>query len=78
MFAEDDFRFIRTSFDGGVALECWRNYDLGEAQLVVSAIWQDESQGFTIKTEATVLPFSVWESFIAEARQWCPTPKPRP
>jgi hypothetical protein len=73
-FTKDTYTFVKASFDGGVTLECWRNEALGVAEEVMTAVWRDDPQEFVVKAASAEIPFEIWESFIAEARRWCPNP----
>lgn len=75
MSTPNEFSFVKASFDGGVALECWRDYDgSGNRSLLMMAQWKDEGDQFSVWTAEGELPFKIWEEFIQEARRWCPRP----
>jgi hypothetical protein len=65
----EGIEFVKASMDDGVALECWRN-----SEFLMSARWYDETKRFVVTTTAAELPFDLWETFMAEARRWCPLP----
>jgi len=69
---DEQFDLIRVSIDGGVTLECWRDYGRTTAEVLMEATWVDDTRSFRIRAVAAELPFGVWEAFIAEARRWCP------
>ena len=78
-FDGERFQFVKASREGGVTFECWRNYgnpDV-ESELLIEALWEDETRAFRVRAAAAELPFALWEFFIAEAGRWCPLPSPQ-
>ena len=75
VFDGEEFQIVKASRVGGVTLECWRNYGNpnAESELLIEALWEDETRAFRVRTASTELPFSLWQAFIAEAARLVPT-----